>query len=229
MPAIEVRGLTKRYRPGEESAVTALDDVSLTIQAGEFVSLVGRSGSGKTTLVHAMGLLLRPTSGQVLVDGIDTSELTDGERAELRGRRIGFVFEDRNLVAGLTVLENVVLPLRYEGFGRGGRKRARELLDTVGIGDRADDRPDGLTPGQAQRAALARALIKAPSLVLADEPTGAVDDETSDELLYVMQQINRTRSVTFVVATQDVDVASCLDRMIRLGGGRVVSDKALMT
>jgi ABC-type lipoprotein export system ATPase subunit len=226
--AIEVRGLGMKYRQGQPNAVQALDDVTISVQAGEFVSVLGRAGSGKTTLLHCVGLLLRPTSGLVVIDGLDTSTLGDGQRAELRGRRIGFVLRDRNLLPGLTVLENVLLPLRYAGLaalGRAGRARARDLLDLVGLADHARARPDQLTMAQAQRAAIARALVLAPTLVLADEPTGEVDDESSDELLYLMQQVNRMSDVTFVVATQDRDVASCMDRMIRIGRGRVLSDE----
>ena len=227
MAAIEVRDLTRKYRQGQAHAVQALDGVTLSVRAGEFVSVVGRSGSGKTTLLHCLGLLLRPTSGQVVIDGIDTTALTDGQRTTLRGRRIGFVFQDLNLLRTLTVLENVLLPLRYAGISRGARQRARELLDLVGLGDHLRLRPDQLTAAQAQRVAIARALIKEPSLVLADEPTGEVDNETSDELLYLMQQVNRTSGVAFVVATHDVDVASCMDRMIRIRDGQVVSDDRL--
>jgi ABC-type lipoprotein export system ATPase subunit len=226
--AIEVRGLGMKYRQGQPNAVQALDDVTISVQAGEFVSVLGRAGSGKTTLLHCVGLLLRPTSGLVVIDGLDTSTLGDGQRAELRGRRIGFVLRDRNLLSGLTVLENVLLPLRYAGLaalGRAGRARARDLLDLVGLADHARARPDQLTMAQAQRAAIARALVLAPTLVLADEPTGEVDDESSDELLYLMQQVNRMSDVTFIVATQDRDVASCMDRMIRIGRGRVLSDE----
>jgi putative ABC transport system ATP-binding protein len=225
--AIEVRGLSKTYRQGQPGEVKALDDVTLSVQAGEFVSVVGRAGSGKTTLLHSVGLLVRPTAGQVLLDGVDTTALSDDERAELRGRRLGFVLQDRNLLPELTALENVLLPLRYAWFRRGARSRARDLLDVVGMAEQADARPDQLTPGQAQRVAIARALIKAPVAVLADEPTGAVDDETSDELLYLMQQVNRMSDVTFVVATHDADVASVTDRVVRVNGGRVVADQRL--
>jgi len=225
--AIEVRDLTRKYRQGEANTVQALDSVTLSIDAGEFVSLVGRSGSGKTTFLHCVGLLLRPTSGQVIIDGIDTTALTDGQRTDFRGRRIGFVFRDQNLLPTLTALQNVMLPLRYGGIGRSGRNRARELLDLVGLGDVTHHRPGQLTVGQSQRVAIARALIRAPTLVLADEPTGEVDNETSDELLFIMQQLNRTSGVTFIIATHDVDVATCMDRMIRLSDGQVGADERL--
>lgn len=227
MAAIEVRDLTRKYRQGEANMVQALDGVTLSVDAGEFVSIVGRSGSGKTTFLHCIGLLLRPTSGQVTIDGIDTTALTDGQRADFRGRRIGFVFRDQNLFPTLTALQNVMLPLRYGRIGSGGKKRARELLDLVGLGDHMHHRPDQLTVGQSQRVAIARALIKAPTLVLADEPTGELDNESSDELLYLLQQLNRTSGVTFIVATHDVDVATCTDRMIRLSDGQVGADERL--
>jgi len=228
--AIEVRGLGVKHRQGQPNPVQALDAVTLSVQAGEFVSVLGRAGSGKTTLLQCIGLVLRPTAGMVALDGIDTGALSNGQRAELRGRRVGFVLRDRNLLPGLTVLENVLLPLRYAGLamlGRPGRARARDLLDLVGLADLARARPAELTVAQAQRAAIARALVQAPTLVLADEPTGEVDSETSDELLYLMQQVNRMSDVTFIVATQDYDVASCMDRMIRLGDGRVISDERM--
>ncbi len=223
MAVIEVRDLTRRYGQGE-TAVQALAGVTLSIGGGELVSVVGRSGSGKTTLLHAAGLLLRPTSGDVLVDGVATAGLTDGQRASLRGRRIGFVLREGNLLPTLSVLENVLLPLRYARPGRGARERARDLLDLVGLGDRLDRRPGELAPGLAQRAALARALVREPAVVLADEPTGEVDEQTSDGLIALVREINRISGVAFLVATHDVEVGSCMDRMIRIGDGRVISD-----
>jgi len=225
--AVEVRDLTRKYRQGNDSMVRALDGVTLSIDAGEFVSLVGRSGSGKTTFLHCVGLLLRPTTGQVLIDGVDTTALTDGQRADFRGRQIGFVFRHQGLLPTLTALQNVMLPLRYGPIGTGGKKRARELLDLVGVGDLMHHRPGQLTMAESQRVAIARALIKAPTLVVADEPTGEVDNETSDELLFLMQQLNRTSGVTFIIATHDVDVATCMDRVIRLSDGQVGADERL--
>ena len=227
MAAVEVRDLTRKYRQGNDSMVRALDGVTLSVDPGEFVSVVGRSGSGKTTFLHCVGLLLRPTTGQVLIDGVDTTALTDGQRADFRGRRIGFVFRHQSLLPTLTALQNVMLPLRYGPIGTGGKKRARELLDIVGLGDLMHHRPGQLTMAESQRVAIARALIKAPTLVVADEPTGEVDNETSDELLFLMQQLNRTSGVTFIIATHDVDVATCMDRVIRLSDGQVGADERL--
>ncbi|HEY7198712.1 MAG TPA: ABC transporter ATP-binding protein [Candidatus Dormibacteraeota bacterium] len=225
MADIQLVDLTRRYRQGSHT-VTALDGVSLRIQAGEFTAIVGRSGSGKTTLLDVAGLLLRPTSGTVLLDGVDTSRLSDGRRADLRARRIGFVFQEYNLLPALTVVENVLLACRYgAGDGRACRRRALELLELVGLSDRLRHRPDQLSGGQQQRVAIARALVNRPALVLGDEPTGAVDSQTSGELIALMRRLNREEGVTFVIVTHDLDLAARADRVVRLADGRVASDE----
>jgi putative ABC transport system ATP-binding protein len=227
MANIELVELTKHYRQGK-SIVRALDGVSLRIDAGEFVSVVGRSGSGKTTLLDLVGLLLRPTSGTVRIDGVDTATLKDGRRADMRGQRIGFVFQEYNLLPGLNVVENVMLPLRYSKSNvEDGKKRALELLEMVGLSDRVSHRPDELSGGQQQRVAIARSLVNRPALVLGDEPTGSVDTETSQQLVALMRQLNRDENVTFVIVSHDLDLANQADRMVRLKDGRVVSDETL--
>jgi ABC-type lipoprotein export system ATPase subunit len=224
MATIELIGLTKQYRTGA-NVVHALAGVDLRIESGEFVSIVGRSGSGKTTMLDLAGLLLRSTSGTVRIDGVDTARLSESKRADLRGERIGFVFQEYNLLPGLTVIENVLLPLRYTNrASRDGRARAERLLEYVGLGDRANSRPDQLSGGQQQRVAIARALINRPALVLADEPTGAVDSQTAQELVALMRKLNREEGVTFVIVTHDLDLARATDRMIQLRDGRVLSD-----
>ena len=224
MADIELVGLVKHYRQGR-SVVKAMDGVSLEIGAGEFVSVVGRSGSGKTTLLDLVGLLLRPTAGTVLIDGVDTSRLKDNQRADLRGQRIGFIFQEYNLLPALNVLENVMLPLRYtKSRTRDGRARALELLETVGLEERIKHRPDELSGGEQQRVAIARALINGPTVVLGDEPTGAVDTQTSQELVGLMRRLNREQGVTFVIVTHDLDLAGRADRMIGLKDGGVLSD-----
>jgi ABC-type lipoprotein export system ATPase subunit len=224
MATIELRGVRKQYRQGTTS-VTALDGVSLSFEAGEFAAVVGRSGSGKTTLLDVAGLLLRPSAGSVLIDGVDTARMRDGQRADLRSRRIGFIFQDYNLLPALTVLDNVLLPLRYcHGDLREGRARALELLELVGLGQRLRHRPDELSGGQQQRVAIARALINRPALVLGDEPTGAVDSQTSHDLVGLMRRLNREEGVTFVLVTHDLDLAARTDRIVRLSDGRVVAD-----
>jgi ABC-type lipoprotein export system ATPase subunit len=227
MSNIELIDLTKHYRQGK-NLVRALDGVSLQIRSGEFVSVVGRSGSGKTTLLDLLGLLLRPTDGTVQVDDMDTARLRDGKRADLRGRRIGFIFQEYNLLPTLNVVENVMLPLRYAKSNvKDGRGRAVQLLDLVGLSDRVRHRPNQLSGGEQQRVAIARALVNRPALVLGDEPTGAVDTQTSEELLALMRLLNREEGVTFVIVTHDLELAAQTDRMIRLRDGRVVSDDAV--
>jgi putative ABC transport system ATP-binding protein len=223
MANLEVRELTKHYKQGS-TIVKALDGVSLTIEGGEFISIVGRSGSGKTTTLDLLGLLLRPTSGQILIDGTDTGKLGDGKRADLRGRKIGFIFQEFNLLPGLNALENVMLPLRYHNNSKDGKKRAQELLEEVGLKDRMHHRPDQMSGGEQQRVAIARSLINRPSLVLGDEPTGEVDSETSQQLIALMRRMNREHSVTFVIVTHDMDVSAQTDRTIRLKDGKVLSD-----
>ena len=226
MANIELIDLTKHYRQGK-NVVRALDGVSLQIKSGEFVSFVGRSGSGKTTLLDMVGLLLRPTKGQVLVDGTETARLGDGQRADLRSRKIGFIFQEYNLLPALNVLENVMLPLRYarKSAGNDGKRRARQLLEIVGLADRGRSRPNELSGGQQQRVAIARALMNRPALLLADEPTGAVDTQTAQEVIGVMRRLNREEGVTFALVTHDLDLAAQTDRMIRLRDGKVVSDQ----
>ena len=225
MASIELVDLTKHYRQGK-TVVRALDGVSLEIGAGEFVSVVGRSGSGKTTMLDLLGLLLRPTSGNVLIDGQDAGQLGDNRRADVRGQRIGFIFQEFNLLPGLNVMENVMLPLRYTRSNlKDGRARTLELLEAVGLEDRARHRPDELSGGQQQRVAIARALVNRPTVVLGDEPTGSVDTQTSQELVGLMRRLNREEGVTFVIVTHDPDLAGRTDRVIRLTDGRVLSDE----
>ncbi|MDQ2966449.1 MAG: ABC transporter ATP-binding protein, partial [Chloroflexota bacterium] len=215
------------YKQGK-NIVRALDGVSLSIQSGEFVSVVGRSGSGKTTLLDLLGLLLRPTAGRILLDGIDTGTLKDGVRATMRGERIGFIFQEFNLLPTLNAVENVMLPLRYRRTKDAeGRARALRLLDEVDLGDRVEHKPSELSGGQAQRVAIARSLINNPALVLGDEPTGEVDSETSTQLIDLMRRMNRERGVTFVIVTHDMDIANRTDRMIRLKDGKVLSDERI--
>ncbi len=225
MATIEVRDLTKHYGKGDK-LVRAVDGITLAIEAGEFVSIVGRSGSGKTTLLDCMGLLLKPTAGTVSIDGRDVSGLPDGERAKFRARRLGFIFQGFNLLPSLTAIDNVLLPLRYSGGDKkAARKRAEALLEEVGMAARKDHRPTELSGGEQQRVAIARAMINQPALVLGDEPTGEVDSETSEVLVGLMRRMNREQGVTFVIVTHDRDLAAQTDRIVRLKDGRVLSDE----
>jgi ABC-type lipoprotein export system ATPase subunit len=221
---IEIDRLSKHYKQGK-SVVRALDEVSLNIESGEFVAIVGRSGSGKTTMLDSLGLLLRPTSGRIVIDGMETTTLKDDQKARLRSWKIGFIFQEYNLLPTLTAFENVMLPLHYAAKPKGERSWARELLEEVGLEDRMDHRPDQLSGGQQQRVAIARSLVNRPSLVLGDEPTGAVDTETSAQLAAIMRRMNRQHGVTFVLVTHDLDLAAETDRVIKLKDGKVVSDE----
>ncbi|MDQ6709603.1 MAG: ABC transporter ATP-binding protein [Candidatus Dormibacteraeota bacterium] len=223
MASIELHDVTKHYKQGA-TTVRAVDGISLAIEAGEFISIVGRSGSGKTTTLDLLGLLLRPTSGQIILDGMDTGKLRDGLRADMRGKKIGFVFQDFNLLPGLNAIENVMLPLRYQKSGKDGKARAATLLEEVGLTERAHHRPDQMSGGEKQRVAIARSLINRPSLVLGDEPTGEVDSETSQQIISLMRRMNREHGVTFVIVTHDMDIAAQTDRVVRLKDGKVLSD-----
>jgi ABC-type lipoprotein export system ATPase subunit len=225
MASIETIGLTKQYGKGE-SLVKALDGVTLTIEQGEFVAIVGRSGSGKTTLLDCMGLLMRPTLGQLLVDGVEAGTISDNQRAEIRSKRIGFVFQEFNLLPTLSAMENVLLPLRYSGGDRqAAAKRAGSLLDEVGLAKRWDHRPTQMSGGEQQRVAIVRSLINHPSLVLGDEPMGEVDTVTAISLLELMRRINAESGVSFVLVTHDLELASRTDRVIQLRDGRMISDE----
>src|SRR5216684_378224 len=221
---IEIDRLSKHYKQGK-TVVRALDEVSLNIESGEFVAIVGRSGSGKTTMLDGLGLLLRPTSGRIVIDGMETSTLKDDQKARLRSYKIGFIFQEYNLLPTLTAFENVMLPLHYAAKPKGEREWARALLEEVGLEDRMHHRPDQLSGGQQQRVAIARSLVNRPSLVLGDEPTGAVDTETSDQLAAIMRRMNVQHGVTFVIVTHDMDLAAKTDRIIRLKDGKVVADE----
>jgi putative ABC transport system ATP-binding protein len=226
MANVRLVDLTKHYKRGSE-IIRALDGVTLTIEKGEFVAVVGRSGSGKTTMLDLMGLLLTPTSGSLFIDDVDTSKLGDRQRAQMRARRVGFVFQEYNLLPGLNVLENVTMPLRYVKNGKGGKERALALLERVGLTDRIKHRPTELSGGQAQRVAIARSMINQPTLILLDEPTGAVDTETAQQLVDLLKRLNREDQVTIVIVTHDLDIAGQASRQIRLKDGKVLTDERI--
>ena len=224
-PVIELVGIEKIYDTGSVR-VHALRNVNLRIQPGEFVAIMGTSGSGKSTLMNILGCLDRPTSGRYLLEGVDISQLDKDQRADVRNRKLGFVFQGFNLLRRTTALENVELPLIYAGVPAAERvRRSRVALSIVGLAYREDNHPSQLSGGQQQRVAIARALVNNPSMLLADEPTGNLDTRTSLDVMSVFQRLNRESGITIVLVTHEPDIAEFADRVVTVRDGRVVSDR----
>jgi len=227
-PVISVSNLIKTYIVGEVE-VRALRGVSLDVAPGEFVAITGPSGSGKSTLMHILGCLDRPTSGKYVLDGQDVSRMSKDQLAEVRNKKIGFVFQGFNLLSRTTALDNVELPLLYRGGIRTAERhrRAIEALSAVGLGKRSDHHPNQLSGGQQQRVAIARALITQPSILLADEPTGNLDTRTSIEVMGIFQRLNKERGITVLLITHEHDIAEYGTRIISCRDGHIVSDHAV--
>ena len=222
---VELRDVYKIYGEGLESEVRALDGVSLTIDAGEFVAIVGQSGSGKSTMMNVLGCLDIPTRGDYFLSGTDVRELTDQELSRIRNREIGFIFQQYNLIQSLSVLENVELPLLYQGIDSIDRREmAMEALERVGLAERWRHKPTQMSGGQQQRVAIARAIATHPPIIMADEPTGALDSRTGLEVLHFLQQLNREGS-TIILITHDNGIAATARRIVRLADGRIVEDR----
>ncbi len=221
---IDIQDLYKIYNEGQESEVRALDGVSLQIDRGEFVAIVGASGSGKSTMMNVLGCLDVPTYGEYFLDGVDVNALSDRELARIRNREIGFIFQGYNLLQDLDALDNVILPLIYRGTSIFEREElAMAALARVGMDDRAHHRPNQMSGGQQQRVAIARAIATHPPIIMADEPTGALDSKTGRHVLEILQQLYR-EGTTILLITHDNGIAATAPRVVRLSDGRIVSD-----
>lgn len=223
MPLIELQDVRKFYKVGSQE-IHALDGITLDIDEGEYLSIIGPSGSGKSTLMHILGCLDQPTSGRMLLDGQDTGRLSDGRLSRLRNEKIGFVFQSFNLLPRLNVLENIELPLVYSGMGSSQRKkRATEAAEAVGLGERLKNRPSQLSGGQSQRVAIARALVTKPRIIFADEPTGALDSTTGEAVLQIFRDLNKQGN-TIALVTHDPDIAAETPRRIAIKDGKLAEN-----
>ncbi len=226
IPLIQLHNITKVYIMGE-TEVHALRGISLSIQQGEMVAIMGPSGSGKSTLMNIIGCLDRPTSGEYLLEGVNVGELSDDELAIIRNEKIGFVFQQYMLLQRTTALRNVELPMLY-GKGRPDRReRAQRALEAVGMGDRLHHRPNELSGGQQQRVAIARALVNEPRIIMADEPTGALDTRTGAEIMGIFQRLNAEQGITIILVTHEHDVARYAERIISVRDGLIADDQVV--
>lgn len=221
---IEIENMYKLYRMGD-NVINALNNVSLHIKKHEFAAIIGPSGSGKSTLMNMLGCLDTPTSGTYLLDGLEVSKLRDDKLAEIRNTKIGFIFQGFNLLMKLTALENVELPLIYRGiYSKDRRKRAKEALESVGLGERINHRPNELSGGQQQRVAIARALVSDPPIILADEPTGNLDTKSGADIMRLLKELH-AKGNTIILITHDNNVAMQARRVIRIQDGEIIDDK----
>jgi len=217
---IQAENLVKIYQMGQVQ-VRALNGLSLSIHCGEVVAIMGPSGSGKSTLMNIIGCLDRPTSGEYMLDGEPVSKLNDDQLATIRNRKVGFVFQSFNLLSRATALANVELPIRYSGMRRGGREKARQALEAVGLADRMHHHPNELSGGQQQRVAIARALVNNPAIILADEPTGNLDTKSGLEIMELLLNLNREHGTTLIIVTHAADIAGHTQRIIQIRDGVV--------
>lgn len=220
---IEAKDLTKVYQMGDIE-VHALRGLSMKIQRGEVVAIMGPSGSGKSTLMNMIGCLDHPTSGEYLLEGEQVSNLKDDQLAEIRNRKVGFVFQTFNLLSRATALSNVELPMRYSGMARGRKERAKSALELVGLSDRIHHRPNELSGGEQQRVAIARSLVNDPTIILADEPTGNLDSKSGVEIMQLLLKLNKEQGTTLVIVTHDPEIAQQTQRTILIRDGVVVEE-----
>ncbi|MEY3988974.1 MAG: hypothetical protein RI985_55 [Chloroflexota bacterium] len=222
---ITIEGMTKVYKMGDIE-VHALRGVDVTINKGEFVAIMGPSGSGKSTLMNMIGCLDTPTEGRYALDGIEVASLNDNQLSSVRARKLGFVFQQYMLLPRQTALANVEMPMVYRGIPAADRKqRAALALEIVGMGNRMDHRPNELSGGQQQRVAIARALAGSPAVILADEPTGALDSKTSEEIMHMLTKLNREQQLTIIIVTHEADVAAYADRILTIRDGVIIDDR----
>jgi len=219
---IELKNIEKTYNPGKHNELKVLKNVDLKIQKGEMIALLGPSGSGKSTLMHIIGCLDKPTSGKVYIDGKDVHKLSDDELALIRSKKIGFIFQQFNLIGVFTALENVMMPMRLAGFNKKeAEERAKKLLKMVKLGERFDHFPRQLSGGELQRVAIARALVNEPLIILADEPTGNLDTKTGEEIIDLMNKLN-DKGYTFLIVTHDRLIAKSAKRIIKIKDGKIL-------
>lgn len=227
MALVEIRNLTKRFKKGDE-VITPLENVDLDIQAGDFISMMGPSGTGKSTLLNMVSGIDRPESGTVIVDGVEITRLSRGKLADWRAANLGYIFQTHNLVPVLTAYENVELPLLLLPMSASDRRKRVELaMEAVGLSDRADHYPRQLSGGQEQRVGIARAIVAHPTVVVADEPTGSLDAETSQQIQVLLQRLNKELGITLLMVTHDDDVAGIASRQLRLDRGRIIETQLL--
>ena len=227
---ISMRNIIKRYYIGQPNELQILNGISLDVHEGEFLAIVGQSGSGKSTLMNMIGALDRPTEGTYFLNGVDISTLDDAELSRIRNREIGFVFQTFNLISRTNALKNVEMPMMYAGMPRKERlKRAEELLEIVGMADRADHQPNELSGGQKQRVAIARAMANSPSILLADEPTGALDSKTGRMIMDLFHKLHKENGTTIVLITHSNELAEECERIVTISDGSIIADTGVRT